>query len=98
MSYIKRDWTSESADNWSKEDWIAIILSSLSYFLLTIGTALSFLLLTSGFIVLSLGIVVTILMYWVIDPKLKKISTDYEKKQKGYLEHIEEIQRWEVKS
>ena len=63
MSIIKRNWTSETADDWTKEDWIAIILSSLSYFLLTIGTALSFLLLPSGFIVLAVGIIVTLLMY-----------------------------------
>jgi hypothetical protein len=98
MAFIRREWTPEAADEWTKEDWIAIILSSLSYLLLTVGTALSFLLLKIGFIILGVGIISTVLMYWVIDPKLKKVSTEYEKKQKEYLDHLEDVQRWEVKS
>lgn len=98
MALIQRKWTPQDADSWTKEDWIAITLSSLSYVLLTVGVAMSFLLLTTGFIVLGLAIVVTGLMYWVIDPKLRKVSSEYEKKQKEYLAHIEDLQRWEVKS
>ncbi len=98
MAFIRRNWTPEEADEWHKEDWIAIILSVISYITLTIGVALSFLLLTEGFIILLIGVIVTLLMYWVIDPKLRVISNEYEKKQKEFLEHIEEIQRWEVRS
>lgn len=72
-----------------------MVLSVLSYITLTIGVALSFLLLTSGFIILLVGIIITLLMYWVIDPKLKTISSEYEKKQKEYLLQLEDIQRWE---
>jgi len=95
MSFIRRNWTAKEADEWRKEDWIAIALSVLSYIFLAVGTALSFLLLTSGFIVLGVGIMLTVLMYWVIDPKLKKISQEYEKKRKDYLIRWEEIQKWE---
>jgi len=95
MAFIRRNWTAETADNWTKEDWFAITLSALSYVLLTVGTALSFLLLPIGFLILAVGIVVTLLMYWIIDPKLKVVSSEYEKKQKEYLKHIEEVQRWE---
>jgi hypothetical protein len=31
----------------------------------------------------------------VINPKLKAISSGYEKKQKEYLESLERIMRWE---
>jgi amino acid transporter len=96
MPLIRRKWTSHDADEWSKEDWIAIVLSTISYIALTIGSVLSVLLLTSGFIILGIGIVVTLLMYFVIDPKLKTISSDYEKKQKEYLLKLEEIQKWEA--
>ena len=96
MGFIRRDWTPKEADEWRKEDWIAIVLSVLAYTTLTIGSALSFLLLPVGFIVLGIGIVLTLLMYWVIDPKLRMISEEYEKKQKGYLLHLEEVQKWEV--
>jgi len=94
MSFIKRNWTPESADEWRKEDLIAIILSSISYICLMIGTALSFLMISKGFIILLTGIVLGLIMYWVIDPKLKTISTEYEKKQKDYLNKLDNIQKW----
>jgi len=50
----------------------------------------------SGFIVLGIGIALALLMYWVIDPKLKTISSEYEKKQKDYLIKLDEIQKWEA--
>ncbi len=93
---IKREWTPEEADEWTKEDWIAIILSPIAYILLMLGTALSLLLLPIGFLLLGGGIITTILMIHVIDPKLSKISQDYEKKQKHYIEELEKITRWEA--
>jgi amino acid transporter len=96
MSIIRRHWSPEDADEWRKEDWIAIVLSVISYILLTVGSALSFLLLPSGFITLGIGIVFTVFMYWVVDPKLRTISSEYEKKQKDYLRQLEYIQKWEA--
>ncbi len=97
MPLIRRDWNPVAADEWRKEDWYAIVLSVIAYTMLTVGSALTFLLLPIGFIILGVGIVATLLMYWVIDPKLRMISTEYEKKQKEYLEQLEEIQRWEAR-
>jgi len=95
MSFIRREWTAAAADNWTKEDGIAIVLSALAYILLTIGIGLSLLLLPVGFISLGAGLLLTFLMHWVIDPKLKKISSEYEKKQHEYLEELERKVRWE---
>lgn len=95
MSLIKRNWTPAEAEEWTKEDWVAIVLSPLAYVALTLGVALSFLLLWWGFLILGIGAILTILMHWVIDPKLKEISEDYEKKQKHYLEELERSVRWE---
>ncbi|UCE18325.1 MAG: hypothetical protein JSV84_15950 [Gemmatimonadota bacterium] len=95
MAWIRRHWTPEEADEWQKEDWIAIILSTFSYIALTIGVALSLLMLAVGFIVLILGIGLSVLLFFVIDPKLKAVSSGYEKKQKEYLEGLERVQRWE---
>ena len=95
MSFIRREWSAAAADNWTKEDWIAIVLSVASYILLTVGVGLSFLLLPIGFITLGVGLLLTLLMHWVIDPKLKKISSEYEKKQHEYLEELEKKVRWE---
>ena len=94
---IRRNWTPAAADNWSKEDWIAIIISPLAYICLAIGVGLSMLLLWYGFLILAAGVGLIILMHWVIDPKLKMISSEYEKKQKEYLDTLEKSIRWEDK-
>ena len=95
MAWLRRSWTPEEADDWTKEDLIASILSPLAYIALTIGAALSLLALTIGYFIFAFGIIFTLAMYWIIDPKLRKISSEYEKKQKAYLEDLEKIQRWE---
>lgn len=95
MSFIKRSWTAAEADEWTKEDLFACIFAVLSYILLTIGTALSFLLLPIGFITLAAGIVACLIMFWIINPKLKVISADYEQKQKEYLIQLEKSVKWE---
>ena len=95
MRLIRREWTPADADEWTKEDWIAIVLSPLAYVAIAVGVALSLLLLPVGFIILGIAVVMTVLMHWVIDPKLKTISKDYEQKQKHFLQELEKTQRWE---
>jgi hypothetical protein len=92
---LKRHWTPQEADNWTKEDWIAIFLSPLAYFLIALGVAGSLLMRLWGLVTLALGVLCIAIMYWVIDPKLKKISSEYEKKQKSYLLELEKQARWE---
>jgi hypothetical protein len=96
MAFIRRDWTPQAADEWTKEDLIASVISPLAYAAVTLGVALSLLAIPAGYVTLALGIVLVIVMLWVIDPKLKTISTEYEKKQKNYLRDLEKIQRWEA--
>ena len=95
MKLIKRKWTADEAEEWTKEDLFACILSPLVYITIIIGTALSFLLIWTGFIILAIGIVIALLMFFIIDPKLKTMSEEYEKKQKSYLENLEKLERWE---
>jgi len=95
MSLLRRKWTPADADDWTKEDILVMVVSPLAYIALTLGAALSFFLLWYGFLTLGIGILLTIFMHWVIDPKLKVISTEYEAKQKRYLEELEKKVRWE---
>ncbi|RMF61319.1 MAG: hypothetical protein D6743_13720 [Calditrichaeota bacterium] len=95
MSWIQREWTPQQADEWTKEDVLAMIVSPLAYVALTLGVALSFLLLWWGFVILMAGVLLTIWLHWIIDPKLKTISEEYEKRQKAYLEELERSVRWE---
>ena len=95
MSFIRRKWTPHEADEWTKEDWIAIVISPFSYILITIGVAMSLFLLPIGFLLLGIGIVITAIMFFVIDPKLKSLSEGYEEKQREYLQDLEKMQRWE---
>jgi hypothetical protein len=92
---LKRHWTPQQADNWTKEDWIAIFLSPLAYFLIALGVAGSLLMQLWGLVTLVFGIASITIMYYVIDPKLKKISSEYEKRQKAYLLELEKQARWE---
>ena len=95
MSWIKTDWSAQEAERWSKEDYLTFIISPLVYFLLALGVALSLLLRWYGFVILGASVVLLVIMVKIIDPKLKAISSEYEIRQKKYLEELERISRWE---
>jgi len=95
MTFIKRTWKPREAEEWTKEDLIACIISPLAYIALMLGVVFSFLLLWYGFVILFGGILLTLLLYFVINPKLSMISSEYEKKQKDYLYELEKIVKWE---
>lgn len=94
MKFIRREWKAEEADRWTKEDWIAIVISPIAYATLMVGLALSLLFLKEGFLILGAGILLTFILHWVIDPKLRAVSEEYEKKQREYLERLEKIVKW----
>jgi hypothetical protein len=92
---IRRSWTAEEATEWTREDWIAIVLSPIIYALVMIGVALLFLGQLSGIWMTVMAVLLSFLLYWVIDPKLKAISNEYEEKQAAYLDDLERGLRWE---
>jgi len=94
MALIKRTWTGREADEWTKEDWLAIVISPICYILLTVGLALALLLQVAGYVMLGVGIVLIIIMHYIIDPKLKAVSAEYEQKQQEYLQRLEAQVRW----
>ena len=96
MPIIQRLWTPESADEMHKEDWFAIIICVIANIALLVGTGISALVIPVGFFILIIGILAAIIMYWIIDPKLRAISSEYEKQEKDYLLKLEEIQKWEA--
>jgi glycopeptide antibiotics resistance protein len=95
MPLFRTQWTAHEADEWTKEDFWACVFSSLSYVFLMVGLALCFLFPLWGILLTLLGAVFVWLMYAVIDPKLRKISADYETKQKDYLRNLDRIMKWE---
>jgi hypothetical protein len=95
MPFIRRRWTPKEADEWTREDTIAVILSPLVYVLLMLGVALSVLLVPAGFVILAAGVILMVVMIWIIDPKLSSISRGYEEKQKEYMEELEREIKWE---
>ncbi len=96
MALIRREWQPEEAEEWTREDLLACVCAAASYVTLAVGTALAILLQWEGFALLALSAVLICLMVYVIDPKLRAISEDYEKKQAEYLRRLEQITRWEV--
>ena len=92
---IRRVWTPEQADAWTREDWIAVVLSPLVFAALMIGVT-KLLLLQPGGLLLVLGAVGGAgVIYWVIDPKLRAVSREYEAKQAAYVEQLEQRLRWQ---
>ena len=92
---FRRKWTAHEADEWTKEDYWAVVFSSASYLLVTIGSALCFLLPVWGGLITAAGLVCAGVMYWIIDPKLRTISLEYEARQKEYLKELDRIMSWE---
>ena len=95
MPLFRQNWTPAEADEWTKEDWITIILSPLVYFMLTVGVALACLFMWEGYVLTTLGIIGTIVLHKIIDPKLRAISQEYETRQQEYLKDLEATTRWE---
>jgi Na+/proline symporter len=91
---IKRVWTDEEAQDWTREDWIAIVLSPLVYGLILFGLVNLLLLRPSGFTMLLLAAVGCGAIYWVIDPKLRAVSTEYEHRQAQYVTRLEQSMQW----
>ena len=96
MSLFKHDWTPVEAEEWTSHDLAASILSILSFFLATIGIAGVLLFQVWGVVTLVLSLVCMVLMYKIIDPKLRAISTDFEAKEAKYLAEIDRVTRWEA--
>jgi hypothetical protein len=92
---LKRDWTAVEADDWTKEDFIAVGLGVICFVAVAVGTPYAFLLRPVGFVLLGAGALFGCLMLWIINPKLEAVSAEYEKKQKEYLDRLEKIMRWE---
>ena len=92
---IRRRWRPEEADSWTREDVLAMVLSPLAYVGLMVGMALSLFLQPLGFVVLGAGIGLTVLLHWIIDPKLRALSEAYDRRQAEYLDRLEALVRWE---
>jgi hypothetical protein len=95
VTLFKKDWTAHEADRWTRHDFLACVFGVLAFTLVTVGVAGALLLRTWGFISLGLSVVFTWLTFKVIDPKLRALSRNFEKKQAGYLDAVERQNRWE---
>jgi len=95
MPFIRREWTPKEAEEWTREDTLAVIISPLVYVLLMVGTALAVMLRWYGFVILGLGVILMLYMIWIINPKLSSVSEGYEKKQKEYIDALERKIKWE---
>ena len=95
MSLFRQHWTPSDADEWTIHDLIASVLSAASYILVGVGVAGALLLQVWGFIASAVGIVSIVLMYFIIDPKLKALSEAFAERQQEFLEHIDKTTRWE---
>ncbi len=93
-SLIKRTWTPEEAQEWTREDWIAIVLSPVVYGLIMFGLVNVLLLRVSGPVMVFFAVVGCGVIYWVIDPKLRAVSEEFELRQTQYVRRLEQRMRW----
>ena len=91
---IKRRWTAEEAQDWTREDWIAIVLSPMVFAGIMFGLTKVLLLQWSGLIWLVGAVVGSCVIYWVIDPKLRAVSAEFEAQQGSYIKTLENRMRW----
>ena len=91
---IQRQWTAEEAQDWTREDWIAIVLSPLVFAGIMFGLTMVLLLQWSGLWWLLGAVAGSVVIYWVIDPKLRAVSADYEEQQASYINTLESRMRW----
>ena len=54
-----------------------------------VGVASILVLRPGGFALTLFALIGTVVIYWVIDPKLKAVSAEYEQRQAKYLEELE---------
>jgi hypothetical protein len=92
---IKRSWTAAEAEEWTREDWMVIALSPLVMAFFMLGVASLLVLRPGGVLLTTLAILGTLAIYWIIDPKLRAVSAQYEQRQARYLEELERGVRWE---
>jgi hypothetical protein len=92
---IRRTWSPEQAEEWTREDWIAVVLSPLVMGALMIGVTKLLLLQPGGFLLLVAAVAGAGVIYWVIDPKLRAVSSEYEARQARYVENLEKRLRWQ---
>lgn len=96
MSLFREHWTAVEAEEWTPHDFWAAVLSALVYVLVSVGVAGALLLQVWGFVTLAASLVCAVLMFRIIDPKLRAISADFEAKEAHYLERLDRVTRWEV--
>ena len=98
MGLFRQSWSPDEAEEWTVHDLWASILSVACYILTAIGVAGSLLVQVWGFIALAGGICAAVLMFFIIDGKLRVMSEHFEKKQQQYLDHVDKTTRWEEQS
>ena len=84
----------DDARAWTRADWTAIVLSPIVFACLLFGLTGALLLQRSGWL-LVVAMVLGVVMYRSIDPKLRAESREYEGSQAGYVADLERRNRWE---
>jgi hypothetical protein len=90
-AFIRRRWTAAEAEQWTREDWMVIVLSPFVLGGLMIGVVWSLLLIPVGYLVLTASVLGCFLIWWIIDPKLRAVSAEYEQQQAGYIDQNEAL-------
>jgi hypothetical protein len=94
MTLLENDWTPETADQWTRHDLIASILSPLVYILATIGGAYAVFGNPLGWWLLTMAVALSLMLWAIIDRKLRVQSIAFAKHEEEHKEIVEERNRW----
>ena len=72
-----------------------MVISPLVFAALMIGVTKLLLLQPGGLWLVLAAVGGTVVIYWIIDPKLRAISSEYEARQAGYVAELEQRLRWQ---
>ena len=86
---LRKSWTPQEAQSWSREDWVAIVLSPLVFAGVMFGLTDLLLLRASGVWMLGAALAGWAVMYRAIDPKLRAVSAEYEASQAAFIRDVE---------
>ncbi|HLE46873.1 MAG TPA: hypothetical protein VI818_01145 [Candidatus Thermoplasmatota archaeon] len=95
MRLFEERWTPESADRWTRHDVIAAIISPLIFVATAAGSAWAILGDLRGWFLLAAALGGSLLLWAIIDRKLRAQSVAFAERENAHKETIEDRQTWE---
>lgn len=95
MKLLGQAWTPEAADRWTVHDFLASALSAVAFVAFALGATWAAVGQTRGWLWMAVALGASLLMFAVIDAKLKAQSVAFEAHEASVKRDVDERNRWE---